>query len=73
MNVLLTVQTVPWQSIPETHFRFIMDWHLTPKQEITDVVNSRKWLDDVHNVNIDAFVSAFTEKGLALFGMKGKI
>jgi uncharacterized protein (TIGR04255 family) len=70
-NTLLAVGSDPSQKSSDTHYRFIMDWHLTPRQEITDVANSRKWLNDAHDVNFDAFVSAFTEKGLALFDTKG--
>jgi uncharacterized protein (TIGR04255 family) len=63
-SIILSMQNVPSS---ETHYRFVMDWHLTPKQEITDADTGKKWLDDAHDVNLDAFISAFTEKGLALF------
>ena len=66
-NTLLAVGSDPSQKSSETHYRFIMDWHLTPKQEITDVDTSKKWLHDAHDVNYDTFVAAFTKKGLALF------
>jgi uncharacterized protein (TIGR04255 family) len=66
-RIILSMHDVPSLINSEAHYRFVMDWHLTPKQEITDVDTGRKWLDEAHNVNYDAFVAAFTKKGLALF------
>lgn len=66
-RIILSMQDVPAPMNSEAHYRFVMDWHLTPKQEITDVDIGRKWLDEAHNVNYDAFVAAFTKKGVALF------
>jgi uncharacterized protein (TIGR04255 family) len=66
-RIILSMQSVPSQTSPETHYRFVMDWHLIPKQEITDVDSGRKWLDEAHGINYNAFIAAFTEKGFALF------
>jgi len=67
VNTLLAVESDRSQKSTETYYRFIMDWHLTPKQEIIEVDASKKWLNEAHDVNYNTFVAAFTKKGLDLF------
>jgi hypothetical protein len=70
-SIILAIQSASTQEREETHCSFDMDWHLTPKHEVTDVDVCRKWLDDTHDIVFDAFKSAFTEKGFALFDREG--
>lgn len=67
VNIVLAIQSIPPQNISDTNYQFAMDWHLVPKQEITDAKSGKKWLSSAHDAVYNAFVSAFSEKGLSLF------
>jgi uncharacterized protein (TIGR04255 family) len=67
----LIVQSDPPVSSPEhpNEGRFRWDWHISPKSSIgsldKDIITS--WLDQAHDDLFQAFLSAFTQKGLELF------
>jgi len=67
----LTIQSDPQVPSPEhsNEGRFRWDWHIFPKSSIRsldkDTITS--WLDQAHNDLFQAFLSAFTKKGLGLF------
>jgi uncharacterized protein (TIGR04255 family) len=65
--IVLTIQSIPPQNSSDTHYQFAMDWHLVPKQKVTDVESSKEWLGNAHDGIYRAFIAAFTKKGLSLF------
>ena len=67
----VTVQSDPLVPSPKypNVGRFRLDWHISPKSSIgsldKDTITS--WLDQAHDDIFQAFLSAFTQKGIKLF------
>jgi len=69
-RLIIQNETSPSSSgVPASNARFRMDWHLNPHKAVESLDKKivTAWLDQAHDELFEAFVAAFTKKGLTLF------
>jgi uncharacterized protein (TIGR04255 family) len=71
-NTIVTLQSIPVADKEATEYDFVMDWHTASTVPISDEDMAKEWLNDTHKGVYNAFISAFTEKGLAIFRRKAE-